>query len=242
MPGPVNQSLLHLSAVDPADRFQKERRVMVKNLLQIGAVADRPWNQNPFLVQHPIHVFQRVTGMHQLLPLPFRQKAYPHSDGPFAGKHGPKSRPGVVLDGTAIVQRISGNIRQCIPDMTVILQQDGLGIQTFQDMTTLILMTKPLGETAFHFLPKAVRIRLCYRQNDGMTMVRDRSIDHEDDVFSPRTDGQILDHGVIILVVPTENVGFQAFQAEVEGAEFPDPPVRKPPFDNPIHRKAACER
>ena len=77
-------------------------------------------------------------------------------------------------------------------------------------------------------------------ENSHMSMVGNNDIHHYNNVFPSRTDENVLDVHIIVLIIPAKDGVFQSFHADMKGIKFASVSVRESPHCNPVESHLNC--
>jgi hypothetical protein len=84
----------------------------------------------------------------------------------------------------------------------------------------------------FHL--EGIGIVLTGGEDGGMAVVGHGDVDDDDYILPPGTNENVLDHYVIILVIPAEYQLRHPFQTDMVRVDFPDTAVRQRPGTDPL--------
>jgi hypothetical protein len=123
---------------------------------------------------------------------------------PFA-KQTPIAGPAIVFHPGQSIQRIFGDIGQCVPEIPVGIQIDGNGRSMPENFPLSILFAEVLRihPEPFHF--ESVRIILAGGKDGGVAVVGHCYIYDYYHILTSSADENVLDHHIIILIVTTED-------------------------------------
>jgi hypothetical protein len=153
--------------------------------------------------------------MKQFPPFPFSKGGYRHSGRDVLPEHRQMSGPGIIDDIAPVIQRIAGNIGQCVPQVEWIVQPERLYLDSSQNPFLAILMTEIHRIHLLAVFAESLGIFPFRCQGGRVRMVRHNGIGDDNHLVPPGANGKHLHHHVIILIIPAQHRRFQSLQANV---------------------------
>ena len=109
--------------------------------------------------------------------------------------------PGIIDNVSPVVQRIPGNVGQCVPQVGGIVKPERLYFDSPQDTFFAILVTEVHRIDLFTVFAERLRVVPLRRQGGGVRVIGDDRVGNDDHIVPPGANGQHLHHHVIILIV-----------------------------------------
>ena len=117
--------------------------------------------------------------------------------------------------------------------------QSVIDIHVLHRLTRRILFAEPHRIDFFDFLTIFAGIRLGFRKNGNVTVIRNHGIYDYDDIFPESCDGNDLHHRIIVVIIPAKNTVLHPLKAYVKRIDHRETPVREPPSHHSVHPRGS---